>query len=335
MFKNNLCVCCLLLMLCSCTIDNRKNAVAEINGEPVYAQEVESLIKQELFDELNRIYEIKKQALKQLSGVKLIRKEAEKYGLEEKLFVEKYINQKKERYGVDSLLIKYGIVANIPQVHTKQLYHVKQKSFEGQFARETELKSYILRELIDSLTQVSDIHYYLYPPKSPLIKLNDLLVYFRGNIHSDVDVIIVSDFDCEKCISAHEIYNSIYSIYKDKVRFGYLNFSASPTLAQAACNAAGKQNQFWAFHDSLYSHKGVIDSTAIFTIASSLSLDISKFRKELESDEVRKEIESTIHSLVSMGLYATPTVIVNGRLIVNSGSKEEIVFLINKELKES
>ena len=46
----------------------------------------------------------------------------------------------------------------------------------------------------------------------------------------------------------------------------------------------------------------------------------------------KKSIEKTNNQLVLLGIYATPTIIINGRLIVNSNSKEEICHLIDEEL---
>lgn len=309
-----------------------RNVVAEIDGEHIYNYDLEPLIQQELYDKLNEIYEIKNVALKQLVGSSLIRQESEKHGLKENQFIDYYISNKKKTYGIDSLLSHYNIKIGAPQIHDQKIYQSSPKSYEGELAIDIELTSRIIRELMDSLMQAKNIKYYLYPPQSPLINLDSVLIYYRGNIQAKVNVVIVSDFDCDRCIDAHNIYESIYQEYKDQVRFGYVNFSAIPTFAQIACDAANKQNNFWAFHDSLYNHRGLIDSTAIFTIAKSLSLDIGQFRKDIESGEGRKKIESTIHRLVNMGLYATPTVIVNRRLILDSKSKEEITYLIDKEL---
>ena len=158
--------------------------------------------------------------------------------------------------------------------------------------------------------------------------------YYRGNLKSEVSVIIISDFDCESCINAHSLYNSIYEEYKDKVKFGYIHYSAMPTFAEIASDAANKQNRFWEFQDSLYAYRGYIDSTAVFKIAHNMSMDINKFQNDIANDDGKKAIENTINQLVLLGVYATPTLIINGRLIVDSNSKEEICHLIDEELSK-
>lgn len=81
-----------------------------------------------------------------------------------------------------------------------------------------------------------------------------------------------------------------------------------------------------------YTHKGYIDSIAAFNIAQNMSMDINKFQNDITNNEGKKSIEKTINQLVLLGIYATPTIIINGRLIVNSNSKEEICHLIDEEL---
>ena len=120
----------------------------------------------------------------------------------------------------------------------------------------------------------------------------------------------------------------------EKVKFGYIHYSATPTFAQIASEAANRQNKFWEFHDSLYTHKGYIDSITVYNIAHSTSMDINKFKKDIEDDAGKKLIEKSINQLVLLGVYATPTIIVNGRLIVNSNSKREICHLIDEELSK-
>ncbi|MCS2585458.1 DsbA family protein [Bacteroides sp. BFG-551] len=71
---------------------------------------------------------------------------------------------------------------------------------------------------------------------------------------------------------------------------------------------------------------------AAFNIAQHMSMDVSKFQKDIANNEGKESIEKTINELVLLGVYATPTIIINGRLIVNSNSKEEICHLIDEEL---
>ena len=308
-----------------------KDIIAEFDGEAIYASEINTIIKQELYDELCRIHNIKKEALEQLINVKLLQKEANKKQLTYQQYIDEYTDAKIKKTGTDSLLKRYNI-NSITEFRGKSAYSVPIGSPTGKVTRLFHLKGAIVNELLDSLKRNKKILQYLYPPKSPSIDLNSLHTYYRGNLQSKVSMIIISDFDCDACINAHSLYDSIHQEYKDKVKFGYIHYSTMPTFAQIASDAANKQNKFWEFHDSLYTHKGYIDSIAAFNIAQNMSMDINKFQNDITNNEGKKSIEKTINQLVLLGIYATPTIIINGRLIVNSNSKEEICHLIEEEL---
>ncbi|WP_371296120.1 thioredoxin domain-containing protein [Bacteroides sp.] len=305
--------------------------VAEVGQEKIYENELNMIIKQELFDELNRIYDIKKKALSQLIDVKLLQKEANKLNMSYQQYIDSYYEMKVAQYGKDSILKKYRL-ASYFHLHNKKMYQVEMNSSDGKYSKDYYLRGAIIDHLLDSLKKVNNIRQYIYPPKSPLIRLDSLCTYYRGNLSSHVTVITISDFDCDACIAAHSLYDSNYVNYKDKVRFGYIHYSAVPTLAQIASNAANNQGKFWAFHDSLYNNKGYIDSATIYRIANNIHLDISKFNNDIVSGHGMRQIDDTMKQLVLAGVYATPTIIINGRLIVDSHSKDEITYLIDKEL---
>jgi hypothetical protein len=324
-----------LLILClinACSKSKTSTIIAEIDNKPIYEDELNTIIKQELFDELNRISELKKKALEQLINVKLVQDEANKNGMPYQDFIDYYTDRKINIYGVDSLL-KYYKISSVLHLHDKNMYTVSTDSPISKVSKLYYLKGAIIDELLDSLRKTKEINCYIYPPKSPLIDLTNLHGYYRGNIHSKVNVTIVSDFDCAACINAHVLYDSIYHIYKDKVRFGYIHYSAIPTLGEIASDAAHEQGHFWEFHDSLYTYKGYIDSSAVYNIAKKI-LNMETFRKDIESIERKNKIEKTINQLTLAGVYATPTVIINGRLIINSDSPKEICHLIDDELNK-
>lgn len=310
-----------------------KEVIAELDGEVIYANEINTIIKQELYDELCRIHEVKRKALEQLINVKLLQKEANKKQMTYQEFIDDYTDARIKQLGIDSLLKKYNI-KSITEFRGKSVYSVAVDSPTGKVTGDLHLKGAIVDDLLDSLKRNKKIVQYLYPPKSPSINLNNLHAYYRGDLQSKVSVTIISDFDCESCIKAHPLYNSIYEDYKEKVKFGYIHYSTMPTFAEIASDAANKQNRFWEFQDSLYAYKGYIDSTAVFKIAHNMSMDINKLQKDIADDDGKKSIENTINQLVLLGVYATPTIIINGRLIVNSDSKEEICHLIDKELSK-
>ena len=310
---------------------SNKQIVGTINGENVYSSEIDMLIQQEMFDQLNQIYNIKNKAFDAYVNMKLLDIESKRYNLSSDEFIEKYVSDVIGNIGVDSLYRKYNLNARL-NFHALEMSVTNEGSLEESVNLKYNIKACIVNDLLDSLKSKTILEKFIYPPKSPNIDMEGLKTYFRGNMNSNVSFYLISDFDCNKCIESHSLYDSIYWKYKDQVKFGYINFSATPTLAQLACNAANEQGKFWQYHDSLYSQKQFIDSLTVYNIAVNIGLDINKFENDLLNPTAAEAINETIENLVHKGVFATPTVIVNRRMIFNSSSYSEISYLIEQEL---
>lgn len=321
-----------IITITSC--NNKKSGViGKIGDEIIYASDVDKLAQQELFDQLNQIYNIKSKAFDAYVDLKLLNNEAKMHNITINEFANSYVSQQIKMFGIDSLYQKYQVKHRV-KLHGTDLTTTEKGSLDDSIRVAYSLKAIIIQNFLDSLKETIKIEKYVYPPKSPNIKLDNLLAYYRGNLNSKVTFYTISDFDCSKCIEYHSLYDSIYMKYKDKIRFGYINFSSTPTLAQLACDAADKQGRFWEYHDSLYQQKYFIDSVTVFNIAKQMNLDMKKFEKDLLDKNVADKLSATIDILVEKGIYATPTIVVNNRLIYNSASYEEISYLIEKELKQ-
>jgi protein-disulfide isomerase len=159
-------------------------------------------------------------------------------------------------------------------------------------------------------------------------------IAYRGNKNSKVTMYIISDFDCGKCIEHHSTYNSIYNKYKDRVKFGYVNYSGNPSPLIIASESFNNQGKFWEFHDTAFNIDVMIDSTRIFRIADSLQVNMMQFTNDFNSTEIRDKISQNFIGIENAGIYATPTIIINNRLLFNSASYDEIAKLIDTELSK-
>lgn len=239
-----------LLLLCSCT-NRRKEVVTEANGIEVSQEELSQKTKQEIFDLLNLAYDIKTHALDDLIKQKLLTSEANKLKMTLSEFLDCYATSKS--VAADS--------------SSRGLYSV--------FAKD-EGRNRAIQQLADSLYQKAQIKKYIYPPQQPECVIKDLCVYYRGNLDSFVTFIVASDFTCERCVEFEKTMQRIFDKYRQKVKFGYINFAGSPNLASLACEAAGIQNKYWEFHDDIFQHKGLVDSTFIFNLAAAEGLNTSQ-----------------------------------------------------------
>lgn len=318
------------LLLCSCS-GRDKNIVAEINGHEIYASELSKLTTQETFDLLNMAYEIKLKALDELIRHKLIEQEASLAGKDFDTYLDDYV-ERTVNMKRDSLLRIYGAVEKRFLYSKEKLKDVSAESFEGNLSVKNDLRAAVIRHLSDSLYNKAQIRRYLYPPKQPRCVVDDLDVHYRGNLKAQTTFIVASDFDCKRCVDFEKTLKRIYDKYKDRVKFGFINFADEPTLASLACEAAARFDKFWEFHDAVFEHEALVDSTFIFEVASKQGLPLEDYKQELQSARNYDKINHLITKLMERGLFATPTIIINNRLVYITNSYEELVELLEQEL---
>ena len=119
---------------------NDREIIAELGEEVLYTDELNTIIKQELFDELNKIYEIKKKAVEQLINVKLLQKEADKKQLSYQQYIDNYTDNQIQRLGIDSLSKRYNL-KSIIEFRDANMYNP-----QIQISAESETKRSIFRE---------------------------------------------------------------------------------------------------------------------------------------------------------------------------------------------
>lgn len=326
----------IITLLCfSCNQKKGKHKgdiIAEINGVEISSSELDKLVQQELFDELNRIYNIRDLALTELIKNKILEQEAMRHNKSVPDFLRTYTDSVINHYSYDSLVIKYKLNTPSVMIYKTSMVQIPPDTYEGRLNQRSKLEYIVQSQLIDSLINKSKVKRFLYPPKSPNINMEKQAISYRGNTGSDVTLYLISDFDCGKCIELHPVYDSIYNKYKDKVRFGYVNYSGTASPLIIASEAINNQGKFWEFYSTVFKINTMIDSVRIFNIADSLRLDMNKFTTDFNSKYIVNKITENFNTIEAAGIYATPTIIVNGRLLFNSSSYDEIARLIDIEL---
>lgn len=163
-----------------------------------------------------------------------------------------------------------------------------------------------------------------------------------GNPQAQVVFVEYGDYQCPACGAYYPVIKQLKEEYKDKVAFVHRDFPLRSIhkhaqIAAQAAFAAGQQGKFWEMHDKLYetqdSWSVVRDPRSDFEkFASELSLDIDKFKSDLNSDSARNFVNNSYNSAVAMGLNSTPSFILNGKLLDNPRGYEPLKALVEEEL---
>jgi protein-disulfide isomerase len=330
----------LLLLLTSCNFYKKKNTVsdksiqiASIDSIPINYDEVDNLCRQELFDQLSRIHLIRKVTLEQVIKDKVLQLEANKLNIT----VEQLTNSLYKNKITSANLVKFASLTN----NTERVNELREtlishdvKSPKGQEILAARYKQYLMKHFLDSLKKTHQIAISLKPPKSPTIKMDNLVAHYKGNLNSAVTFMVISDFDCHMCRESNTFFEKLYSEYKGKVRFGFTHYSSYVSNSAIASECASNQGKFWEMHDSIFKPKMIPDSVALFRMAKNLKLDMARFATDYRNKDLSENIKANLYKLESAGVYGTPTIMINNQLIFNSTSLNEIEKMLKEEIRK-
>ncbi|MEK7495436.1 MAG: thioredoxin domain-containing protein [Patescibacteria group bacterium] len=145
-----------------------------------------------------------------------------------------------------------------------------------------------------------------------------------------------SDFQCPACKNAHNILKAIEASgsadfdITEKVTFVYRHFPLSQihnkaNVAAYAAEAAGIQNKFWEMTDLLFDNQQTWKESKnpqqedFVNYAKELKLDLEKFKKDIDSSEVKNKVAEDLREADQMRVDSTPTFFLNGQKVeVNS-----------------
>ncbi len=146
--------------------------------------------------------------------------------------------------------------------------------------------------------------------------------WFEGGKDASVVLVEYSDFQCPACGAYFPVMKGLKEAYGDTLKIVYRNYplaSIHPNaqLAAQASEAAGIQGKFFVMHDLLFGNQQTwsaeTDPTNTFIgYATSLGLDVEKFKTDLTSDETLSSVKDDIRSGDKSNVNSTPTFFLNG-----------------------
>lgn len=160
----------------------------------------------------------------------------------------------------------------------------------------------------------------------------------KGSNTATHTIVEYSDFQCPACSSYAPLLKRLAEEHPNDVRLVYRHFPLDQIHPNArpaawAAEAAGMQGKFFEMHDALFNTQGNWSADAnpkIFfeDLAFSLGLDTARFKADMESQTVKDKVNSSAASGASSGVNSTPSLFLDGKLINNPGSYEELVNLV-------
>ena len=132
------------------------------------------------------------------------------------------------------------------------------------------------------------------------------------------------DFQCPPCGKVSEPINQLQKQYNLRVIYREFPLAVHAHAKEAAfaAEAAGRQGRFWPMHDLLFREQAVwsnsADARALFNAyAGMLQLDLDRFKRDMDSSEVQRQVELDQHRGTAIGVKNTPTIFVNNEALTS------------------
>ena len=157
-----------------------------------------------------------------------------------------------------------------------------------------------------------------------------------GSADVGVTLVVFSDFQCPFCRAIAPVLRRLEREFQPHVRLVFKNFplpghAAAPKAAEAAL-CAGEQQRFWEMHDLLFENQSRLDAPDLANYARIIGMDVSSFEKCLAHGTYAAAVRRDLNDGGSYGVSATPTMFLNGRLLIGAMPFESLSAEVVEEL---
>ena len=164
------------------------------------------------------------------------------------------------------------------------------------------------------------------PTATPLSDQDKAQFKVGQSVGSDKAKVVLTefgDFQCPACKQFETTVEELRAAYPDDLQFIWKHFPLDPQphknarVASYASEAAGNQGKFWPMHDKLYEKQDewaeVNDPKSKFVeYAKGLNLDVDKFKRDLDGEAGKSNIDRDLDLAKKIKLGGTPSFFING-----------------------
>jgi len=306
-----------VVVFISISCSNRKNnkVAAIVDGSEIPLSIVDASIKKELYQMLENIYLLRKQALDDVIGEKLLEMESKKLRISKDSLLALNVN----RFITDSLLAlkSKSLFGKVPIPNSPLKYEDVNTLYGWQLLKQyviNERRSLYVNELKEKYK--ANIKIYLEEPisLSPEINVKKLNVHYLAEKKHANTIIVIGSYDCENCKIAEPVVLNLYKKYKNFIDLGFVCFDSYPTISMRTVECAARQDHFLDMHERVIKLTEPLDSLNAFKFASEINLDMARFKNDFSSSLVMNSLILQINKIQGMGISQTPVIIINNKL---------------------
>ncbi|MBD3913184.1 Na+/H+ antiporter NhaA [Nocardioides hwasunensis] len=132
-----------------------------------------------------------------------------------------------------------------------------------------------------------------------------------GPVDAELTLVEYLDYECPFCARVSGVGDELRDHFGDRLRYvvRHLPLPNHPhaELASLASEAAARQGRFWDMHAVLFTHQDELELEDLVGYAAQLDLDVERFMRDLEDDDVARHVAHDVASAEESGVRGTPT----------------------------
>jgi len=308
--------------------------VADVDGQIVYASDLEKSAGKALSEQRERLYQLQKQKLEEYVNAVLLTREAKKSGVPVETLLDREVHSKIMSTTDDEIEVFYRSNKSRLGMDLK-----KAREQIREFLRVKKIETQKILYL-KSLRSNSRIETYLKAPPLFRAEVPTTGAPSKGPEYAPVTIVKFEDYQCPFCREVQPIFTELLSRYNHKIRLVHKDLPleaihplARPTAEAARC--ANEQGKFWTYHDKLYASAPKLSAEDLKNYAKELGLNVGLFDRCFATGKYRAIVKKDISDGVQLGLTGTPTFFINGREISGAQPLETFVTMIDEELGQA
>ena len=312
--------------------------VATIDGRPIHLSEIDVRWREQDAGSFAHIqqeqYEARRRALDSIVGVYLLDAESRRRGMS----VQKLLDQELEKR------MPSASEAEIMEAYARSGLAAQGVSLDqardslGEAIEKRRNRGEALARYLDELrrTAVGVSISFAAPRQTIPVLPTDRTA---GKPSARVEIVEFGDFQCPICRSMVPVLKRLQAAHADDVRFVWKDLplqghpDARPAAEAARC--AADQGKFWEYHDKLFDNQQSLGKSRLKDYAKQLKLDTGTFAACLDKATHGKDVERALEEAEGYGVTATPTVFINGRLVVGAVPYDTYDRIVREELSRS
>ncbi|HXW84330.1 MAG TPA: thioredoxin domain-containing protein [Candidatus Binataceae bacterium] len=301
--------------------------VATVGDHKITEQELDAKVEPQMAEVRAKIYEMKKDALEQMTEDYLLEQAAKQAG------------QTPDQYEKQEIIDKAGPVTD---AEAKQFYEENKSRINAPYDQiKPRLMAYLNNQaqaqqrdkLLAELKAKTPVKILISAPRTRVASAGHPEL---GPADAPVTIVEFADFQCPFCGRSEPTIKALRSKYGDKIKLIYMDFPlpmhSNALDAAKAARCANEQGKFWPYHDELFANQTKLTPADLKSYAKQTGLDTAKFDDCFDKSKYESEVEKDMAEGRKLGVDGTPAFFIDGRLVSGAQPPEQFETVIDDEL---